>query len=75
MKLSDYTKFDGLGLAELVRNGEVSPKELTEAALTAIEQLNPTLNSVINIIADQALKEIEEGLPDGSFKGVLDSFS
>ena len=61
MQLSEYAKFDGLGLAELVRKEEVSPKELMEAALTAIEQLNPKLNSVINILADQAEKEIEAG--------------
>jgi amidase len=70
MKLSEYASFDGLGLAELVRRGEVSPKELKDAALAAIEQLNPKLNSVINIIADQAEKEIEAGLPEGPFKGV-----
>jgi hypothetical protein len=46
-ELSEYAKYDGLGLAELVRKGEVSPKELMETALKAIEHLNPTLNSVI----------------------------
>jgi amidase len=30
MELSEYAKYDGLGLAELVRKGEVSPKELIE---------------------------------------------
>ncbi len=70
MELSEYAKYDGLGLAELVRKGEVSPKELIEAALKAIEQLNPTLNSVNSTLADQAEKEIEAGLPDGPFKGV-----
>lgn len=70
MKLSEYASFDGLGLAKLVRRGEVSPAELKDAALTAIEQLNPKLNSVINILADQAEKEIQAGLPDGPFKGV-----
>jgi amidase len=70
MKLSEYANFDGLGLAELVRRGEVSPRELKDAALAAIEQLNPKLNSVINILTDQAEKEIETGLPDGPFKGV-----
>ena len=70
MELSEYAKYDGLGLAELVRKGEVSPKELMEAALKAIERLNSTLNSVISTIADEAEKEIESGLPDGPFKGV-----
>jgi len=70
LKLSEYAKYDGLALADLVRRGEVSPKELMELALEGIEKLNPKLNSVINVLADEAAKEIEAGLPDGPFKGV-----
>ena len=70
IKLSEYSAYDGLGLAELVQRGDVTPKELLETALEGIEKLNPTLNSVINILADEAEKEIEAGLPDGPFKGV-----
>jgi amidase len=70
MKLSEYANFDGLGLAKLVQQGEVTANELKDVAITAIEQLNPKLNSVINVLADQADKEIEAGLPEGPFKGV-----
>ena len=70
LKLSEYAKYDGLALADLVRQGEVTPKELMGLALEGIEKLNPKLNSVIHIMADQAEKEIEAGLPDGPFKGV-----
>ena len=70
IKLSEYSNYDGLGLADLVRRGEVTPKELKDSALEGIEQLNPKLNSVINILSDEAEKEIEAGLPDGPFKGV-----
>ena len=38
---SDYDRYDGLGLAELVRKKEVKPIELVEAAITRIEELNP----------------------------------
>ena len=35
------SKSDALALAALVHMGEVSPHELTEAAITVIERLNP----------------------------------
>jgi hypothetical protein len=31
MGIADYSEYDGLGLAELVARGEVSPAELMEA--------------------------------------------
>ena len=33
MAFPEYTRYDGLGLAELVRTRQVSPLELVEAAL------------------------------------------
>ncbi len=47
MKLDEYASHDGLGLAALVRAGEVSAAELAETAQRAIEAVNPTLNAVI----------------------------
>ena len=38
---AEYTRYDGLGLAALVRRGEVSPAELLEAAIARIEAHNP----------------------------------
>lgn len=70
IKLSEYSSYDGLGLAELVRNGQVTAQELTDAALEGIKQINPVLNCVNNVLADNAAKEIRAGLPDGPFKGV-----
>lgn len=34
MAFSEYSKYDGLGLAELVRKKKVSPGELVEEAIT-----------------------------------------
>lgn len=68
--LSEYSSFDGLGLAELVRKKEVTPLELTDAALEGIAKVNPALNAVVNILGEQAKTEIDAGLPDGPFKGV-----
>ena len=36
-----YADYDGLGLAELVRKGEVQPAELVEEAIRRIEQVIP----------------------------------
>lgn len=46
MNLSEYAKYDGLGLAALVEGKEVRARELAELALQAIDSLNPQLNAV-----------------------------
>jgi len=67
---SDYDKYDGLGLAELVRKKEVKPSELVEEAASRIENLNPQLNAVIYKMYELARKTADGDLPDGPFKGV-----
>jgi len=42
-------------LAEMVRSGEVSARELTELSLQRIEELNPSLNAFVEIDAEGAL--------------------
>ncbi len=68
--ISGYSNYDGLGLAELVRNGEVTAGELLENALAGIEALNPKLNGVTARLDDRARAEIAAGLADGPFTGV-----
>ncbi|MGQ9599457.1 MAG: amidase [Anaerolineae bacterium] len=65
-----YDQYDGLGLAELVRKGEVQPIELVEEAIRRIEKLNPHLNAVIHKMYDQAREAAKGPLPDGPFRGV-----
>lgn len=67
---SDYDKYDGLGLGELVRKKEVKPSELVEEAINRIEKLNPQLNAVIHKMYDMAREAAEGDLPDGPFRGV-----
>ena len=43
----DLAFYDATAQAELVRNKDVQPIELVEAAIERIERLNPTLNAVI----------------------------
>jgi len=47
MRISDYAAHDALGLAALIARKEVSPAEVKQAALGAIEALNPEINAVI----------------------------
>jgi amidase len=67
---SDYDKYDGLGLAELVQKKEVKPSELVEEAISRIEKLNPQINAVIQKMYEQARKAADGDIPDGPFKGV-----
>ncbi|WP_428268493.1 amidase [Haliangium sp.] len=67
---AEYTHYDGLGLAELVRTKQVSPAELVEAAIERIEAVNPRLNAVIHAMYDQAREAVAQGVPDGPFVGV-----
>ena len=67
---SDYDKYDGLGLAELVKKKQVKPIELVEEAINRIEKLNPQLNAVVHKMYEEARQTAESPLPDGPFKGV-----
>jgi amidase len=68
--VEDLAAYDGLGLAELVRNKDVTPLELVERAIRAIERLNPSLNAVVTLLADRARAAAVGPLPNGPFRGV-----
>ena len=65
----EYGNYDALGLAELVRNRQVSAPELLEAALARAEAVNPKLNAIIIPMHDIARARAREKL-DGPFAGV-----
>ena len=66
----EYDQFDGLGLADLVKRGEVSARELALTAIARIEALNPALNAVIHTLYDDGLATADAGPRDGPFSGV-----
>ena len=68
--MRDYADHDGLGLAGLVRKGEVTPLELLDAAIERIERHNGKLNAVVHKAYDEARATAKGALPDGPFKGV-----
>lgn len=66
----EYDKLDALGLADLIKRGEISPTEVLDAAIERVELHNPKINAVINKMYDQARSAIAAGLPSGPFTGV-----
>jgi amidase len=58
---------DATAQADLVRAGEVSPRELSESAIQSIEALNGDLNAVIHPLFDEGLATEPA---DGPFRGV-----
>lgn len=67
---SDYDKYDGLGLAALVKRGDVTAAELLDEAIARTEAINPKINAVIMKHYDEARAQIARGLPEGLFSGV-----
>lgn len=68
--IGDLGARDASELAERVAKGEVSPTELLDAALAAVEARNPALNAVVLVQEGVARKAIADGLPRGPFRGV-----
>src|SRR5258705_9901481 len=67
---AEYERYDGTGLAELVRRRQVSPSELLEAAIARVEARNRAVNAVTMPLYDYGRAAISKGLPDGPFTGV-----
>ena len=66
-----------LELAKLIRDKDVSSREVVEAHLSRIEEVNPKVNAVVRVTADSALKladqrdkETLQGTMSGPFHGV-----
>ena len=70
MNFEEYAARDGLGLAQLVKAGEVKASELLDIAIARMESENPKLNAVVIPMLDEARQSVAEGLPKGPFEGV-----
>ena len=64
MRTTEYAEYDAMGLAELISSGQVTQAEVSAAALSAIEQLNPKINAVVEVWGN------EPQAATGPFKGV-----
>ncbi|WP_017473273.1 amidase [Amphibacillus jilinensis] len=57
MDIETYLQYDAVGLAELVRDNQVTPKELLDLAFARLEQTNPTLNAVTRTRQEKVYQE------------------
>lgn len=71
MAFSEYGDYDAVGLAALVRAGDVSASEVLEEAIARTAAVNPQLNFLAHEAFDVARRAAADpGLPDGPLKGV-----
>ncbi|MFF2732430.1 amidase [Streptomyces sp. NPDC058008] len=63
-------RWDAVATASATAGGEVSVRDVVEAAIARIEKLNGELNAVIHTRFDEARAEVDAGLPDGPLRGV-----
>ena len=68
--MDELDKYDALGLAELVRKGEVTGEALLERAISRVEAVNPQINAVVLRHDDLARRQLERQPPSGPFAGV-----
>ena len=66
---SEYGQYDGMGLADLIRRGQVTPAEVLEEAVEGISRINKKLNAIIFPMYDLARKALQNEV-SGPFGGV-----
>ena len=66
----EYDQYDGLGLAELIRSGAVSARDLCDEAIARIERLNPAINAVVRPMFDYGRRALAAIDPRTPFAGV-----
>lgn len=70
MTVDEYARYDALGLAALVKNGDISPRELAQTAARAVDAINPRINAVVETYDDRIEQLDERSLGAGPFRGV-----
>ncbi|MGE0126815.1 MAG: amidase [Blastocatellales bacterium] len=70
MTLTEYDKYDALGLAELIAKKQITSAELLNAVRQRVEATNAKLNAFCYLFFDKAEEQIKNGLGDGPFRGV-----
>ena len=71
MSWDEWARHDAVGLAERVRNGDVTPTELAQQAAAGIAKVNPALSAVVEVFDDVVADPLRDGMnPAGPFAGV-----
>jgi len=68
VRLDEYADHDAIGLAGLVRDGEVTPVELADLVVQAVAKVDGDLNAVVGLYPD--VVECAETARPGPFHGV-----
>jgi amidase len=66
----EWEALDAVGIATLVKSGEVTGREMVETAIARIEQLNPVVNAVVHRAYDEAMELAGRQKPIAPFAGV-----
>lgn len=70
MSTEEYAKQDALGLAALLKAGEIRPDELLELAISMAESLQPKINALTLPMYEQARQTLNSSQPKEPFFGV-----
>lgn len=71
MTPEEYVKFDAIGLAKLIKQRDVSVKDVHDAAQAVISKINPQINSVIETWPERAAGKCDAAIDtDGPLAGV-----
>ena len=71
MGWEEWSQHDGVGLAELVRTGQLTPAELAQQAAAGIAKTNPALSAVVEVFDDVVADPLQDGMnPQGALAGV-----
>ena len=70
MNFSEYINYDALGLVNLIRKKEITPSEIIDISLRAIEQINPKINAIIGNLEKETEDALKRNNPNKPFSGV-----
>jgi len=67
---AEYVDYDGIGLAKLIADKQISPLELLRAVRQRVEALNPKLNALCHLFFDKAEAQLKQCPQEAPFSGV-----
>tara|TARA_Y100000590_G_scaffold425866_2_gene534286 strand:+ start:2996 stop:4405 length:1410 start_codon:yes stop_codon:yes gene_type:complete len=70
MKAEEYKTYDATGLAQLIKDKKISEKELLDISISVIENKDKHISAIVTKAYEHGERQIQEGLPNGYFKGV-----
>lgn len=70
MDMSEYIRYDGLGIAKLIKSKAIKPQEALQCALRLCDKLNPQLNAIIADHREMAQTQLDFLPKNAPFYGV-----